>query len=151
MNLQVIAAPDVALLWVSGSLRGSVHDLTAARIWGAIRALATTGMLVLADKAYQGAGAHILTPYQETLQARAAKDAHHAHAKLHGPGERANAQLKSWRILRKLRCCPHHAAASPKPSIPCNSTRSQHGKKGSMSIRRSRSRIGFCSPIFSSM
>jgi hypothetical protein len=22
------------------------------------------------------------------------------------PGERANAQLKSWRILRKLRCCP---------------------------------------------
>jgi len=22
------------------------------------------------------------------------------------PGARANAQLKSWRILRKLRCCP---------------------------------------------
>jgi hypothetical protein len=25
------------------------------------------------------------------------------------PGERANAQLKSWRILRKLRCCPCRA------------------------------------------
>jgi len=25
--------------------------------------------------------------------------------------ERANAQLKSWRILRKLRCCPRKAAA----------------------------------------
>jgi hypothetical protein len=22
------------------------------------------------------------------------------------PGERANAQLKTWRILGKLRCCP---------------------------------------------
>jgi hypothetical protein len=25
------------------------------------------------------------------------------------PGERANAPLKNWRILRKLRCCPHRA------------------------------------------
>ena len=25
------------------------------------------------------------------------------------PGERANAQLKTWRILRKLRCCPGQA------------------------------------------
>ncbi|RAS69702.1 DDE superfamily endonuclease, partial [Lentzea atacamensis] len=34
------------------------------------------------------------------------KDANRAHARLRGPGERANAQLKTWRILRKLRCCP---------------------------------------------
>lgn len=33
-------------------------------------------------------------------------DANRAHARLRGPGERANAQLKSWRILRKLRCRP---------------------------------------------
>jgi hypothetical protein len=26
-----------------------------------------------------------------------------------GPGERANAQLKTWHILRKLRCCPWKA------------------------------------------
>jgi Helix-turn-helix of DDE superfamily endonuclease len=32
-----------------------------------------------------------------------------AHARLRAPGERANAQLKSWRILRKLRCCPWRA------------------------------------------
>jgi hypothetical protein len=25
------------------------------------------------------------------------------------PGERANAQLRSWRTLRKLRCCPWRA------------------------------------------
>jgi transposase len=29
-----------------------------------------------------------------------------AHARQRGPGERANAQLKSWRVLRKIRCCP---------------------------------------------
>jgi hypothetical protein len=107
MNLQVIAAPDGALVWVSGPLRGSVHDLAAARIWGIIRALAATGLLMLADKAYQGAGAHVLTPYKGRDKPEPLKDANRAHAKLRGPGERANAQLKSWRILRKLRCCPH--------------------------------------------
>jgi hypothetical protein len=29
--------------------------------------------------------------------------------RLRGPGERANAQLKYWRILHKLRCSPHRA------------------------------------------
>lgn len=29
--------------------------------------------------------------------------------RLRVPGERANAQLKSWRILRKLCCCPWRA------------------------------------------
>jgi hypothetical protein len=32
MNLQVIAAPDGEIVWVSGPLPGSVHDLTAVRI-----------------------------------------------------------------------------------------------------------------------
>lgn len=109
MNLQVIAAPDGRLLWVSGPLRGSVHDLKAARIWGVIRALAATGILVLADKAYQGAGDHVLTPYKGRDKPESQKDANRAHARLRGPGERANAQLKAWRILRKLRCCPFRA------------------------------------------
>jgi hypothetical protein len=29
--------------------------------------------------------------------------------RLRAPGERANAQLKTWGILRKLRCCPWRA------------------------------------------
>ncbi|WP_222932964.1 hypothetical protein [Nocardia yunnanensis] len=29
--------------------------------------------------------------------------------RLRAPGERANAQLKTWKVLRKLRCCPHRA------------------------------------------
>jgi hypothetical protein len=29
-----------------------------------------------------------------------------AHARQRGPGERANAQPKAWKIRRKIRCCP---------------------------------------------
>jgi hypothetical protein len=32
-----------------------------------------------------------------------------ANARLRGLGERANAQLKVWKILAKLRCCPWRA------------------------------------------
>jgi DDE superfamily endonuclease/Helix-turn-helix of DDE superfamily endonuclease len=109
MNLQVIASPGGDILWVSGPLPGAVHDLTAARIWGIVRELAAAGLIVLADKGYTGASAHIRTPYKGRNKPASQKAANRAHAKLRGPGERANAQLKAWRILRKLRCCPWRA------------------------------------------
>jgi hypothetical protein len=109
MNLQVIAAPDGEILWVSGPLPGAAHDLTAARIWAIIRELATAGLIVLADKGYHGAGDHILTPYRGRNKPASQKDANRAHAQLRSPGERAIAQLKTWHILRKLRCCPWRA------------------------------------------
>jgi hypothetical protein len=89
--------------------RGAVHNLTAARIWGIIRELASSGLIVLADKGYTGAGDHIRTPYKGRNKPASQKDANRAHARLRGPGERAGAQLKSWHILRKLRCCPWKA------------------------------------------
>ena len=109
MNLQVIASPDGTIVWVSGSLPGSVHDLKAARIWGLVRELAASDILVLADKGYIGADLHIQTPYKGKDKPESCKDANRSHATLRGPGERANAQLKSWKILTKLRCCPHRA------------------------------------------
>jgi hypothetical protein len=105
MNLQVIASPDGDIVWVSGPLPGAVHDLTAARIWGIVRELAACGLVVLGDKGYLGEGC-LRTPYRGRNKPAAQKDANRAHAKLRAPGERANAQLRSWRILRKLRCCP---------------------------------------------
>jgi hypothetical protein len=45
-------------------------------------------------------------PHKGKGKPESQKDANRAHAKLRGPGERANAQLKAWHILRKLRCCP---------------------------------------------
>src|SRR3954463_2143614 len=64
MNLQVIASPDGSIIWVSGALPGSVHDLRAARIWGLLRALTEAGLLVLADKGYIGAGQDVTPPYK---------------------------------------------------------------------------------------
>jgi hypothetical protein len=54
MNLQVISSPDGDIVWVSGPLPGAVHDLTAARIWGIVRELAASGLVVLGDKRYLG-------------------------------------------------------------------------------------------------
>ncbi len=108
MNLQVIASPDGDIVWVSGPLPGAVHDLTAARIWGIMRELAASGLVVLGDKGYLGED-HIHVPYRGRNKPASQKDANRAHARLRAPGERANAQLKSWRILRKLRCCPWRA------------------------------------------
>jgi hypothetical protein len=48
-------------------------------------------------------------PTRATRAPESQKQANAAHAKLRSPGERANAQLKTWCILRKLRCCPWRA------------------------------------------
>jgi hypothetical protein len=109
MNVQVIASPDGTIVWTSGALPGKAHDLSAARIWGILRALEQAGIITLADKAYQGAEGPVRTPYKGKNKPESQKQANRSHARLRGPGERANAQLKSWRILRKLRCSPSKA------------------------------------------
>jgi DDE superfamily endonuclease/Helix-turn-helix of DDE superfamily endonuclease len=123
MNLQVISAPDGGIVWVSGPLPGAVHDLTAARIWGILRELAASGLVVLADKGYHGAGDHIRVPYrgrnkpapQRTPTARTPSYARPANAPT--PSSRPGAS------------CANSAAAPgapdnwPKPSTSCKSAR----------------------------
>jgi hypothetical protein len=109
MNVQVIASPGGDILWVCGPLPGAVHDLTAARIGGIVGELAAAGLIVLAGQGYHGAGDPVLTPDRGRTKPAPQKQANRAHAQLRSPGERANAQLKTWRILRKLRCCPGQA------------------------------------------
>jgi hypothetical protein len=108
MNLQVIASPDGDILWVSGALPGSVHDKKAEWIWGVLAELEAAGLITLADKGYRGS-TYAKIPYQGKNKPESQKEANRAHARLRAPGERANAQLKTWRILRKLRCCPWRA------------------------------------------
>jgi hypothetical protein len=108
MNVQVIASPDGSILWVSGALPGAVHDKKAEWIWGVLAQLEAAGLVVLADKGYQGS-TWAKTPYKGRNKPESQKQANKAHAKLRAPGERANAQLKSWHVLRKLRCCPWRA------------------------------------------
>jgi hypothetical protein len=84
-------------------------SFAAARIWGIVGELAAAGPVVLADKGFHGTGDPIRTPCKGRKKPESQKAANRAHAKLRGPGERANAVLKSWRILRKLRSCPRPA------------------------------------------
>lgn len=102
MNVQVLASPDGTPLWFSRALPGRTHDLTAARAHGVVQACMSRQVLVLADRAYRGAGATVRTPYHDLPEkyAQFNKD----HARLRAPGERAFARLKQWRIFRKARC-----------------------------------------------
>lgn len=110
VNLQVIASPDGEILWVSGQLPGKTHDTAAARIWNVLAALEEAGLIALGDKGYHGydpTRQHVITPYKGKNKPQSQKDANRAHARLRGPGERANAQLKQWNVLRKYRSSPH--------------------------------------------
>jgi hypothetical protein len=108
MNLQVIASPDGDILWVSGALPGSVHDKKAKWIRGVPGELEQAGLVTLADKGHQGS-TWAKVPYKGKNRPEPQKEANRAHVKLRARGERANAQLKTWNILDKLRCCPWKA------------------------------------------
>nr|WP_116209054.1 transposase family protein [Streptomyces olivoreticuli] len=105
MNVQVVARPDGTPLWFSRALPGQIHDLTAARAHGIVQACLTRQILVLADRAYQGAGATVRTPhYGHRELPKHYRRFNRAHARLRTPGERASARLKTWRVLRRARC-----------------------------------------------
>ncbi|MEV6013223.1 IS5 family transposase [Streptomyces sp. NPDC051976] len=106
MNVQVIADAFGRLLWASPALPGAVHDIKAARTHGIIEPLTQAGIQTWADKGYQGARGTIRVPYRgrwSTLPA-GKRAVNSSHARIRAVGEQANATLKSWRLLRKLRC-----------------------------------------------
>jgi hypothetical protein len=106
MNVQVVADPQGRLLWASPALVGAVHDVRAAREHGVIEALAEAGITCWADKGHQGAGGTVRLPYRGRWDSLSTgqQAVNRAHAKVRALGERAVATLKSWRLLRKLRC-----------------------------------------------
>ena len=132
MNLQVIASPDGDILWVSGALPGSVHDKKAEWIWGVLDELEAAGLVTLADKGYQGARTRRSRTRGRTSPNP--KTGQQAHAKLRSPGERANAQLKTWRILRKLRCCPWRAGQLAKAIHVLQIHEANQDEKGSVTM-----------------
>ncbi|MES9810788.1 transposase family protein [Streptomyces cinereoruber] len=105
MNVQVVTRPDGTPPWFSRATPGRTHDLTAARAHGIVQACLTRQTLVLADRAYQGADATFRTPYhRHREQPQRYQQFNRDHARLRAPGERAFAQLSSWRLLRRARC-----------------------------------------------
>ncbi|MFH9742618.1 transposase family protein [Streptomyces roseolus] len=95
MNVQVIARPDGTPLWFARATPGRTHG----------QACLARQILVMTDRAYQGAGATVRTPYCHHLQQpEHYQQFNRDHASLRAPRERAFAQLKSWRLLRRARC-----------------------------------------------
>lgn len=88
----------------------------AARDHGILDALTAARVRVIADNGYPGSGFEVPqrrrpadpATGQRRRLSRNQKAVNSAHARQRGPGERANAQLKSWKVLRKIRC-PHRA------------------------------------------
>ena len=120
VNVQVIADPAGRLVWISPTLPGARHDMGAAREHGIVDALNQAGIQAIADTAYQGGGPAIRVPQRrrrldpDTGRYRplshSQKQVNRAHARQRGPGERVNAELKNWRIVRKIRSCPSRAS-----------------------------------------
>lgn len=120
VNVQVIADPIGRPVWLSPALPGARHDMGAAREHGIIDAFTRAGVRAIADTAYQGGGPAIRVPQRRRRRdpdtgryrrlSRAQKEVNTAHARQRGPGERVNAELKNWRVLRKIRSCPGRAS-----------------------------------------
>lgn len=106
MNVQVLTDPFGRLLWASPALPGAVHDVRAAREHGIVDALAQADVPCWADKGYRGAGGTVRIPYWGRWDNLSAgqQAVNRSHAKIRALVEQAMATLKSWRLLRKLRC-----------------------------------------------
>ncbi|MCX4673498.1 transposase family protein [Streptomyces sp. NBC_01381] len=104
MNVQVLTDLFGRLIWASPALPGSTHDLTGARAHGLVEALAEAELECWADRAHQGAGRHIRVPIRGRKLQRWQRRHNTTHAKIRCVGEQAMSTLKSWRVLRKIRC-----------------------------------------------
>jgi hypothetical protein len=113
VNVQQITDGGGMPIWSSPGLPGATHDLSALRAHGllpTIGHLTSRGVVMLADKGYQGAGAGIVTPYKTPKGAKLTEPyerANTAHAALRSVGERGFAIEKQWQVLRRYRGSTH--------------------------------------------
>ncbi|GAA3596810.1 transposase family protein [Streptomyces osmaniensis] len=109
VNVQVVADPAGKLLWISPTLPGRTHDLTAARTHGIIRICERQGVPVspTAPSSEPAPGC----PPTQTPTPRGTRPPqrtiNRALSAARAPVERSIARLKSWRIFRRARCSPN--------------------------------------------
>ncbi|WP_331718638.1 transposase family protein (plasmid) [Streptomyces sp. NBC_00289] len=110
VNLQVIAAEEGKLLWMSPALPGGTHDVTAAREHAIVDTCARLDLEILADKGYVGTGGTVITPIKRrpgTELPDKHKTSNKVHAALRAPVERTISRIKQWRIFRHARVSPN--------------------------------------------
>ena len=124
-NVQFLASTGGFPPWVSDVQPGHTHDLIAANIEGAIGALcasAAKGLPTLADKAYQGAGIGIRTPFKNPPNGNVLDVDNRCHnmllTRLRCLGERAAALLTTrWKALNKITLCPRRIGSITKAAL----------------------------------
>jgi hypothetical protein len=130
MNLQVIASPDGGIVWVSGALPGSVHDKKAEWIWGVLAELEAAGLVVLADKGYQG-GTHAKIPYRGRGKPESQKQANRPPRSSGHPASARTPSSNTGTSYVSSAAVPGAPASSPRPSTYCKSARHNRDEKGS--------------------
>lgn len=98
------------LLWISPTLPGRTHGLTAARTHRIIRICERQGVPVLADRAHMGAGPCVTTPIRRLTHqglTPTQRTINRALPVARAPVERSVARVKSRRISRRARCSPN--------------------------------------------
>jgi hypothetical protein len=88
-----------------------VHDKRAEWVWGMLAELEAAGLVILADKGYQGS-TYAKIPYRGKNKPESQKQANAAQAKLRSPGERANAhpriaEPRGKRRMKKVHFLPY--------------------------------------------
>ncbi|WBB62002.1 transposase [Streptomyces sp. WMMC500] len=109
VNVQVVTAPGSRLLWLSPTLPGRTHDLTAARTHRIIRICERQGVPLVPTSDTRAAApgsprASNAGPLQELTPTERTRN--RALAAARAPVERGVARLKSWRVFRRSRCSP---------------------------------------------
>jgi hypothetical protein len=119
VNLQVIASPAGAILWVSGRLPGSTHDTAAVRIWNILAAPEQAGLIALGDKGYHGydqTRQRVITPYKGKNKSESQK------GRQPGPRPVTRPRQTRQRPTQVLA----HPAQSPHQPTPHRPTRQSH-------------------------
>ena len=108
MNLQVIAAPAGTFSGCPGRCQDRYTTRRPSGSGATWPNWRPPGWSPWPIQGCQGS-THAKIPYRGKNKPNPRKTPTAPHTKLRSPGERANAQLKTWHILRKLRCCPWRA------------------------------------------
>ncbi|WP_405638203.1 transposase family protein [Streptomyces sp. NBC_00056] len=122
MNVQVLTDPFGRLFWASPAMPGSSHDLTAARQYGDVDALAGAHAQCWAEWAYAGVGRGVRVPLRGRRLKRRLRKHKNSHAKFGVASTNSPWPFLKGRCrLRKPRCGTNRiadivkAATMPQP------------------------------------